>query len=182
MWVFGLRITSRGLGFVRTIILARLLAPHDFGLLGIAILAISTLETLSQTGFQAALIQKKENIESYLDTAWTVSAIRGIILFLILFLSAPVIAKFFNSPQATLIIRIIAVSTLLSGFRNIGILFFQKELELPSYCEMSGPWFGEGLRAALSDCLCLIYFTHIDLMSGLIGMNLGNFSVLADGF
>lgn len=129
MWVFGLRIISRSLGFVRTIILARLLAPSDFGLLGIAMLAIATLETFSQTGFQAALVQKKDNIESYLDTAWTVSAIRGVILFLILLLSAPVVAKFFNSPQAALVIKVVAVSTLLSGFRNIGILFFQKELE-----------------------------------------------------
>ena len=129
LWVFGLRITSRGLGFIRTIILARLLAPSDFGLLGIAMLAIATLETFSQTGFQTALIQKKENVESYLDTAWTVSAIRGIVLFLVLFLSAPIVAKFFNSPQATLVIKVIAVSTLLSGFRNIGILFFQRELE-----------------------------------------------------
>ena len=129
IWVFGLRIINRGLGFIRTIILARLLAPSDFGLLGIAMLAIATLETFSQTGFQAALIQKKDNVESYLDTSWTVSAIRGIVLFLILFLSAPVVAKFFNSPQATLVIKVIAVSTLISGFRNIGILFFQKELE-----------------------------------------------------
>ena len=129
VWVFALRITNRGLGFIRTIILARLLAPSDFGLLGIAMLAIATLETFSQTGFQAALVQKKDNVESYLDTAWTVSVIRGIVLFLILFLSAPVIAKFFNSPHATLIIKVIAISTLLSGFRNIGVMFFQKELE-----------------------------------------------------
>jgi len=61
LWVFTLRIINRGLGFVRTIILARLLAPEDFGLLGISMLAIATLETFSQTGFQAALIQKKEN-------------------------------------------------------------------------------------------------------------------------
>jgi len=60
IWVFALRFTSRGLGFVRTIILARLLAPSDFGLLGIAMLAIATLETFSQTGFQAALIQKRK--------------------------------------------------------------------------------------------------------------------------
>ena len=129
MWVFGLKIISRGLGFIRTIILARLLAPEDFGLLGIAMLAIATLETFSRTGFETALIQKKNNVELYLDTTWTVSAIRGIVLFLILFLSAPVVAKFFNSPQATLVIKVIAVSTLLSGFRNVGVLFFQKELE-----------------------------------------------------
>jgi len=129
IWVFALRFTNRGLGFIRTIILARLLAPEDFGLLGIAMLAIATLETFSQTGFQAALIQKKDNVESYLDTAWTVSAIRGTILFLILFLSAPLVAGFFDSPQVVLVIRVIAISTLLSGFRNIGILYFQKELE-----------------------------------------------------
>jgi len=106
-----------------------LLAPNDFGLLGIALLALSTLEIFSQTGFRAALIQKKENIESYLDTAWTVSAIRGIVLFLILYLSSPIISKFFNSSQAMLVIKVISISILLSGFRNIGILFFQKELE-----------------------------------------------------
>ena len=50
IWVFALRIINRGLGFIKTIILARLLAPSDFGLLGIAMLAIATLETFSQRG------------------------------------------------------------------------------------------------------------------------------------
>ena len=125
LWVVALRIINRGLGFVRTIILARLLAPEDFGLLGIAMLAVATLETFSQTGFHQALIQKKENVESYLDTAWTISVIRGIILFGILFFTAPTVAKFFSSPLASLVIRVIAISTLLTGFRNIGIVFFQ---------------------------------------------------------
>jgi len=129
LWVFGLRIINRGLSFIRTIILARLLAPEDFGLFGIAMLAIYTLEALSQTGFGPALIQKKENVELYLDTAWTVSVLRAIVLFLILFFTAPIASEFFNSPQTTLIIRVVAISTLLSGFRNIGIIFFRKELE-----------------------------------------------------
>lgn len=128
MWVFGLRIINRSLAFIRTIVLARLLAPEDFGLLGIAMLSISTLETFSQTGFPTFLIQKK-NIESYLDTAWTVSAIRGILLFTILLCSAPLIAEFFSSPNASLIIQVLAISALFSGFTNIGIIFFQKELE-----------------------------------------------------
>ena len=128
-WVFALRFTNRGFGLIRTIILARLLAPSDFGLLGIAMLTISTLETFSQTGFQAAIIQKKESVESYLDTAWTVSVIRGAILFGLLFFSAPLVSKFFSSPQATLVIRVIAVTVLLSGLKNVGIIFFQKELE-----------------------------------------------------
>ena len=50
IWVFALRITNRGLGFIRTIIPLRLLAPHDFGLLGIAMLAIAAFENFSQAG------------------------------------------------------------------------------------------------------------------------------------
>jgi O-antigen/teichoic acid export membrane protein len=129
VWVFSLRIAARGLRFLRTVILARLLAPHDFGLFGIAMLSIAALEAFTQTGFEAALVQKEKNVESYLDTAWTISAVRGIILFSILFFLAPWVAKFFDSPQATMIIRVISISALLSGFKNVGLIFFQKELE-----------------------------------------------------
>jgi lipopolysaccharide exporter len=129
IWLFTLRITNRGLGLIRTIILARVLLPQDFGLLGIAMLAASTLDALSQTGFQSALIQKKDDVKAYLDVAWTILAIRGLILFVILFATAPLIAQFFNSPQATLVIMVIAVNMLLTGCGNIGIVFFQKELE-----------------------------------------------------
>ncbi|MBW1704403.1 MAG: lipopolysaccharide biosynthesis protein [Deltaproteobacteria bacterium] len=129
IWVFTLRITNRGLGFIRTIILARLLAPEDFGLIGIAMLAASTLASFSQTGLQSALIQKKDDIKTYLDVAWTTLAIRGIVLSAILFLSAPLIAEFFNSAQAELVIMVIAVNALIAGFGNIGIVFFQKDLQ-----------------------------------------------------
>ena len=129
LWVFSLRVVNKGLSIIRTVILARLLAPEDFGLFGIAVLALSTLEVFSQTGFQEALIQKKGSVTAYLDTAWTISVIRGSLLFIILFLTAPVIAEFFSASEAVLIIRIIALSTLLTGFRNVGILFLTKELD-----------------------------------------------------
>jgi O-antigen/teichoic acid export membrane protein len=129
LWIFGLKILTKGLGLIRTVVLARLLSPSDFGLFGIALLSISIIENFSQTGIQAALVRKKNDIASYLNTAWTITALRGIVLFMILFAVAPVIAKFFNSQQATAVIRVIAVSTLFSGFKNIGLVYFQRELE-----------------------------------------------------
>jgi len=128
-WVFALRITDRLCRLARTIVLARILAPADFGLFGIALLAMSALETFSQTGFNAALIQKKEDTKSYLDTAWTVQAIRGILLALIAFAIAPYVAAFFDAPAAKPILQVIAFSVLLGGFSNIGVMYFQKELE-----------------------------------------------------
>jgi len=128
-WVFSLRIVQQLFNLVRLVILARILAPHDFGLMGIALLTMATLETFSQTGFQAALIQKKENIKSYLDAAWTVLILRGFILFLILYLIAPYAATFFNASEAKPIIQVIGFSVLLQAFSNIGVIYFQKELE-----------------------------------------------------
>jgi len=128
-WVFALRITNRLFHLIRTIVLARVLAPSDFGLMGIALLTMSALQTFTQTGFQAALIQKKGDIRDYLDTAWTISALRGLVLFAILFLAAPYIALFFATPAATPIMRVIGVSMLLNGLANIGVIYFQKELE-----------------------------------------------------
>jgi len=129
IWVFSLRIAERIFYLIRLIILARILAPHDFGLMGIALLTMATLETFSQTGFQAALIQKKEDTKDYLNSAWTVMIIRGFILFMILYFIAPHVATFFREPQAKLIIQIIGLSILIHAFTNIGIVYFQKELE-----------------------------------------------------
>jgi O-antigen/teichoic acid export membrane protein len=97
-WVFSLRIVQQLFSLARLIILARILAPHDFGLLGIALLTMATLETFSQTGFHAALIQKKEDIKSHLDSAWTVLILRGFILFAILYFIAPFIVSYLIHP------------------------------------------------------------------------------------
>ena len=129
IWIFALRITNKLFRLVRTVILARVLAPHDFGLMGIALLAMVILETFSHTGFNIALIQKKGNIDEYLDTAWVAQVIRGIILFGILLAAAPFVAAFFNTPRATDIVRVIAISVLFKGFTNIGTIYFQKNFE-----------------------------------------------------
>jgi len=129
VWVFFLRIVQQLFNLARLIILARILAPHDFGLMGITLLTMATLESFTQTGFQAALIQKKENITSYLDTAWTILILRGMILLAILYLIAPYASGFFNSTEAKPIIQVIGLSVLLQSFTNIGIVYFQKELE-----------------------------------------------------
>ncbi|MDR9768945.1 MOP flippase family protein [Acetomicrobium sp.] len=135
VWALAMRVFERGLGIVKLIILARMLAPNDFGLMGIALLAMACLETFSQTGFQQALIQKKEMTEEYLDVAWTFMLIRNIVLFILLFIAAPYIASFFAAPRVTSIVRVIGASLLLGGiggiggFANIGVLCFQRELE-----------------------------------------------------
>jgi len=118
LWVFLLQIVQQLFNICKLIIIARILDPHDFGLMGIALLAMATLETFSQTGFQVALIQKKGNIEAYLDSVWTVEIVRGIILFAILYFIAPYVAIFFKTPEAKSIIQIIGFTILLGAFTS----------------------------------------------------------------
>lgn len=122
--------TNRLFMLIRTIILARLLMPSDFGLVGIAMVCIGTLDVFSRTGFDAALVQKKEEIKDSLDTAWIISVLRGFVLFLILFFSAPLIAGFFNNNRIIPILMVVAFSRIFDGFTNIGIVYFSKELEI----------------------------------------------------
>ncbi len=95
-WMFSLRIITQLLSFARYIVLARLLNPYDFGILGIAMLTKAALSQLTNTGFQFALIQKKDNARDYLNSAWTVELLRGGLLFLILLLGASYAADFFD--------------------------------------------------------------------------------------
>jgi len=128
MWMLVLRIVHRGLGFIRTIVLARLLSPGDFGIFGIALLAINFIENFSVTGINMALVQKKESIRDYLDSAWTINVVRAFILFAILFFGAPAIASFFESSEATSVIRALAFIQFFSGAENIGTIYFQKDI------------------------------------------------------
>jgi O-antigen/teichoic acid export membrane protein len=129
IWVFALRAFIRLFSVARAAILARLLAPNDFGMFGIAMLAISTLEKFSQTGFETALVQKTENMNQYLDTAWTVLILRGLLSAFLLFGIAPYVADFFNEPMAKSLLRVLGLSLVFKGFSNIGTIYFRKELD-----------------------------------------------------
>lgn len=127
-WVGAFRGSTRAVSFVRTIILARILSPSQFGIFGIASLAITFLEILTETGVNVVLIQKKEGIEKYLNTAWVVSIVRGLAISLILLIIARPVSEFFSSPQSLSLIYLISLVSLLRGFINPAIVKFQKEL------------------------------------------------------
>ncbi|OGW74753.1 MAG: hypothetical protein A2Z72_08105 [Omnitrophica bacterium RBG_13_46_9] len=129
IWAFSDRVIQQILFFTRTLILARLLSPGDFGIFGISLLAITILSTFSKSGFDLALIQKKSDIRPYLDTAWTINLIRGMFRAAALFLSAPFIADFFNSPGVVPVVRVLALSELVNSSQNVGMVYLQKELE-----------------------------------------------------
>lgn len=128
-WMGLLRASTRGITFVRLAILARILTPSQFGIFGVATLILSFLEILTETGINIFLIQEKEKIKEYLDSAWIVSIIRGCAIALVLILLAPFISRFFNSPESYPVILLIALVPFIRGFINPSIINIQKEIE-----------------------------------------------------
>ncbi|MFC1576931.1 lipopolysaccharide biosynthesis protein [Candidatus Omnitrophota bacterium] len=133
VWLLSLRIAHVLFRFIRLIILARFLSPNDFGLFGIAFLALSTLDVFSKTGFKEALIQKKGDTKPYRDIAWTLEVVRGLLIAFILFAAAEHVALFFNAAYARPILRVIGLSVILRSLTNISVVYFEKELEFNKY-------------------------------------------------
>lgn len=132
-WISILKVSERFLLLVKTVVLARVLSPEDFGLFGVVLLVLSMLETFSRTGFEEALIQKKSNIGKLLNTAWTLQVLRSFALGAVLFLVAPIASQIFDVPEAIPIFRVIAVMIVLGGCINIKTVYFKKDLNFFKY-------------------------------------------------
>lgn len=129
LWTGSLRIVTRGLTIVKTIILARLLTPFQFGIFGIASLVLGLLEMITETGVNVVLIQEKNKIDKYLNTGWVVSIVRGIIISLLIIIFTPLITSFFSSPYSKNILYLISIIPFLRGFVNPAIINYQKDLK-----------------------------------------------------
>ena len=79
--------------------------------------------------FSQALIHRQGDIRGYLNAAWTIQVLRGAILAIALLVGAPLVAAFFETPEATAIVRWLALVMVLSGLNNIGVVYFDKELQ-----------------------------------------------------
>lgn len=128
-WLTAFRVVTRAVSLGKTAVVARFLSPSQFGLFGIATILLSFVEVMTETGVNVFLVQQKKDIDEYLDSAWIVSIIRGTIIAVVMFVSAPFVAGFFNAPDATTLLYAMSLVPFLRGFINPAVVIFQKELK-----------------------------------------------------
>jgi O-antigen/teichoic acid export membrane protein len=129
-WMGLTNVFGRLLQISMVLILANLLSPRDFGIVGIALIILSAVNRFSQLGLNSALIYNQdENVDPYLNTTWMLNIGRGVVLAAILVLSAPLVASFFGEPVVADILPVMAIGPLIYGFRNPGIVYFQKDMD-----------------------------------------------------
>src|SRR5690625_1617749 len=115
-WSFLQKVGSRGISFVVMILLARLLTPKDFGLIGMLTIFIQISQSLVNGGFKFALIQKKDADEKDFSSVFWINLIVSTTLYLLIFLSAPLIADFYNQPILTQLVRILSLIVIINAF------------------------------------------------------------------
>ncbi|WP_148415067.1 lipopolysaccharide biosynthesis protein [Haloferax sp. KTX1] len=170
VWVTGINVGDRILQLIKIIVLARLLSPAAFGLLGIGLVTLAAFEQFSRLGLDQALIQHKdENVDGYLNTVWVMKIIRGFTIASIAYILAPFISDVFNEPQAKSLIRVLSISPLILGMQNPGVVYFRKDLDFHKE-------FAYQIVARLVDAVIAIAFAVVfrnvwALAAGLVASN-----------
>jgi O-antigen/teichoic acid export membrane protein len=125
----AMRWTDRLIGILSMLILARLLVPADFGIVAMASLVIAFADVLFELGVHVALIQNKNATQAHYDTAWTIRLIQTSLATLVVIAIAPWAADYFNDARVAPVIQVMALSFVLTGLENIGVISFQKNMQ-----------------------------------------------------
>lgn len=122
------RFSVQGIQFLVDVILARLLFPKDFGLIGMLTIFIALSQVFVDSGFSKALIQKRDRTENDLSTVFFFNISISILLYVVLYLFAPYIANFYDMPQLSLLTRYFALTIIINSFTVIPIFLLTVDL------------------------------------------------------
>ena len=110
------RISVQGIQFVLTLVIARLVLPSDYGLIAMVGIFLAIAQTFIDSGFSNALIQKQNRTEIDYATVFYFSVVVGLIVYFLLYLSAPFIASFYNEQMLVPVTRIIGLTLIVTSF------------------------------------------------------------------
>lgn len=123
-WLYGYRWVERILDALAIVVLARLLSPDDFGLVAIASSFVAIVEGLAAFDVNKALIRTRDEHRALYDTAWTLSALRGLLSALCM-LGATL---FLNDERLITVVYVLALSPVLNGLANPRFVMFERDL------------------------------------------------------
>lgn len=180
-WSFAEQILTRGVNFVVGIILARLLSPTDYGLIGMLAVFLAISQLFIDGGLASALIREKDASENDYSTVFIINVTLSIVFYFILFFTSPAIARFYGQPMLESLLRVMALSfvigavtsvhgTLLTkrvDFKTKSIISFLASIVSGSigiFCAFKGlgPWalVAQTLSSALTVTLLTLVIVH----------------------
>ena len=165
-WLIAFRMITRVLGIGSTLIMARILVPADFGLVAMATAFSAAIDALSQIGLSQALVRRAEDDQKLHDTAFTLQAGRAVVTGVAVALLAPAASAWFGEPRLTPILWILAGLSAVSGFRNIGVVAFGRDMRYDrQFVMLAVPRL---LQVAITIPLALMLRSYWALIAGIV--------------
>ena len=127
--LFG-KVSTHIVTFIVSIILARLLSPADFGLVGMAMVFVFFTQTFMDFGLTSAVIQKKDPTETQINTVFYISIILGTCLMIAMIILAPYIGRYYNNPEVAKIARFVSYSFVIHALTGLQRALLTKQLEM----------------------------------------------------
>lgn len=129
VWSATQKFGTLGISFVSNIVLARLLTPDDYGCIGLLAIFIVIAEVFINGGFAAALIQKKEPTQNDYSTVFFWNIFISLVFYILLYITAPYIASFYNIPLLSSVLRIQGIVLFINALSIIQLNVLRKQLE-----------------------------------------------------
>ena len=136
LWKILEQFSAKGISLIVSIILARLLLPSDYGLIALTTVFTNLSDILIDGGFSTALI-RKETVDDYdYSAVFSVSSTISILLYFILFFTAPLVANYYSEPLLTIVLRVIGLTFFIQAFASVrnGIVNRNMQFKMLFYC------------------------------------------------
>lgn len=139
MWTFAQQFSTQGIGFIISVVLARLLLPAEFGIIGMIAIFMGIGGALVDSGLASSLIRTPDANQEDFSTVFYFNIAGSILMYFILYLSAPYIAKFFNQPILTNITRVYGITFIINAFSTIQLTRLTQMLDFKTQMKVSVP-------------------------------------------
>ena len=133
IWTFGERILAQLVSTFVGIILARILMPEDYGIISIVMIFISICNVFVTSGFGTAIVQKKDADSVDFNTAFILAFLTSVVLYLLLFFSAPFIADFYEMELLCPVIRVLGIRLILTSLNTIQQAHIRRRMEFKKF-------------------------------------------------
>lgn len=168
--LFAMRMLVRFIGLFSTMVLARMLVPEDFGLVGLAVSFLAIIEGITAINLNSALIKIRDESRDLYDTAWTLGLVRAGVISLLIVISASFLPALMNEPRLENIIYIIALQPLIQGLTNPRFIEFEKNLNYrPAFINNVT---SKILSTAITVAIAVIYQNYWALIIGSMASSL----------
>ncbi len=132
-WTFGERILAQGVTFAVSIILARILSPDEYGLISLVLVFINLANVFVENGFGESLIQKQGTTAEDFSTIFWCTFGFSITLYLLLFITAPFIGRFYNNELVIPVLRVLSLKLLLASVNTIQRAYIAKNMQFKKF-------------------------------------------------